>query len=217
VSPGPGDSRPARPVLARRAIGLAYFTILYNVLEGIIAVAAGLVAGAVSLVGFGLDSGIEVASAVVVTVRLTAELRGAEPDERKEKLALRFIAVTFFLLAAYLTVDGILSLVRGDRPEVSPVGIALTAASVLIMPTLAFAKRRVGRALGSKLVLADAAETQLCALLSVSTLIGLVAFAVLGWTWLDAVAGFVIAIFAVLEGREAWEGELVEDDSPVLE
>lgn len=203
---------PGMPTLSRRARGLAFFTIGYNVVEGIVAVAAGIVAGAVSLIGFGLDSAIEVASAVVVLVRLTAELRGAEPDERKEKLALKFISVTFFALAAYLIIDGTRSLIVGERPDTSVVGIVLTALSIVIMPSLAFAKRRVGRALGSKLVLADAAETQLCAWLSVSTFIGLVAYALLGWTWIDAVAGFVIAIFAILEGREAWEGELVEDD-----
>lgn len=198
--------------LSRRAVGLAYFTIGYNVIEGIIAVSAGIVAGAVSLIGFGLDSAIEVAAAVVVLVRLTAELRGAEPDERKEKAALRFIAVTFFALALYLVVDGVLSLLRGERPDVSPVGIVLTGASIVIMPLLAWVKMRTGRAMGSRLVMADAAETRLCAWLSVSTFVGLLAYALVGWTWLDAVAGFIIAAFAVMEGREAWEGELVEDD-----
>lgn len=196
----------------RRARGLAYLTIGYNVVEGVISVIAGAAAGAVSLVGFGLDSGIEVASAIVVPTRLIAELRGGEPDERKEKLALRFISVTFFALAAYLVIDGIRVLVLGEKPDVSPVGIVVTAASIVIMPLLALAKRRVGRALGSRLVLADAAETQLCAWLSVSTFVGLGAYALLGWTWLDAVAGFAIAVFAIFEGKEAWEGELVEDD-----
>lgn len=164
---------------------LAYFTIGYNVLEGIVAVAAGVAAGAVSLIGFGLDSGIEVASAVVVLSRLTAELRGAEPDERKEKRALRFISVTFFALALYLAVDGVRSLIVGERPDVSPVGIVLTGASIVIMPLLAWAKMRTGRAMGSRLVMADAAETRLCAWLSVSTFVGLLAYAILGWTWLD--------------------------------
>lgn len=197
--------------LARRAVGLAWFTISYNVLEGIIAVAAGIVAGAVSLIGFGIDSGIEVAAATVVLVRLTAELRGGEPDERKERMALRFIAVTFYLLAAYLVVEGIRSLVIGEVPDTSPAGIILTGASIVIMPLLAWAKFRVGKRLGSRLVLADAAETRLCAWLSVSTFAGLLLYALVGWTWLDAVAGFVIAIFAIMEGREAWEGELVHE------
>jgi divalent metal cation (Fe/Co/Zn/Cd) transporter len=197
--------------LERAAIGLAVFTIAYNGIEGVVAVVAGAAAGAVSLVGFGLDSGIEVASAVVVLVRLSSDLRGDEPDERRELVALRAIAVTFFLLAAYLVVDGIRALVASERPDTSVVGIVLTAVSIVVMPALAAVKARVGLRLGSALVVADAAETRLCAVLSVSTFVGLLAYALLGWTWLDAVAGFAIAVFAVLEGREAWEGELVEE------
>jgi divalent metal cation (Fe/Co/Zn/Cd) transporter len=197
--------------LARRAVGLAWFTISYNVLEGVIAIAAGVVAGAVSLIGFGIDSGIEVAAATVVLVRLTAELRGAEPDERKERAALRVIAVTFYLLAGYLVIEGIRSLVVAEAPDTSLPGIVITGASIVIMPLLAWAKFRLGRKLGSRLVLADAAETRLCAWLSLSTFAGLLLYALLGWTWLDAVAGFVIAVFAVMEGREAWEGELVHE------
>lgn len=199
------------PRLARRALGLGAFTIGYNVVEGIVAVTAGIVAGAVSLVGFGLDSGIEVISAVIVVTRLAAEVRGGEPDERKEKIALRAVALTFFVLAAYLVVVGIRDLVVGETPETSVVGIVLTALSIVIMPTLAALKRRVGMQMGSALVIADAAETRLCALLSVTTFIALLVYLFVGWTWLDPVAGFVIAIFAVIEGREAWEGELVED------
>ena len=204
------DAPVTRP-LARAALGLGAFTIAYNVVEGVVAVIAGLAAGAVSLIGFGLDSGIEVLSAIVVVVRLSAEVRGSEPDELKEKLALRFVAATFFLLAAYLVIEGIRDLIVGERPETSVVGIVLTALSIVIMPTLAAVKRRVGLRMGSALVVADAAETRLCAVLSVTTFIALLAYLLLGWTWLDPVAGFVIAVFAVLEGREAWEGELVEE------
>jgi divalent metal cation (Fe/Co/Zn/Cd) transporter len=196
-----------RTRLARTAVGFAWFTIIYNLVEGIVAVAAGVVASAVSLIGFGIDSGIEVAAAAVVLVRLRAELRGDEPDERKEKLALRFIAVTFFVLAAYLLFEGVRDLITGERPDTSIVGVVLTGVSMVIMPLLAFLKRRVGRKMGSRLVLADAAETALCAWLSVSTFLGLALYAILGWTWLDAVAGFVIAAFAIMEGREAWQGE----------
>lgn len=200
-------------VLARRALGLGAFTITYNVLEGIVAVTAGVIAGAVSLIGFGLDSGIEVISAVIVVIRLSAEVRGGEPDERKEKLALRAVALTFFLLAGYLVIVGIRDLATGETPETSVVGIVLTALSIVIMPTLAWAKRRVGLQMGSALVVADAAETRLCAILSVTTFASLLAYLLLGWTWLDPIAGFVIAIFAIMEGREAWEGELVEEHS----
>lgn len=204
----------ARRSDARIAVGLAWFTIAYNLVEGVIAIGAGAVAGAVSLIGFGVDSGIEVAAATVVLVRLRAELRGDEPDERKEAVALRFIAVTFFLLAAYLVVEGVRTLIVGERPDTSVVGIVLTGASMLIMPTLAWFKRRVGTRMSSRLVLADAAETALCAWLSVSTFVGLVLFAWLGWTWLDAVAGFVIAAFAINEGREAWQGHHDHEDGP---
>ena len=198
----------ASPVLARRALGLGAFTVAYDVVEGVVAVVAGIAAGAVSLVGFGLDSGIEVISALIVVVRLSAEVRGAGPDERREKVALRAVAITFFVLAAYLVIVGTRDLIVGERPETSLVGIVLTASSIVIMPTLAWAKRRVGTAMGSALVVADAAETRLCEILSVTTFVSLLVSVFVGWNWLDAVAGFVIAVFAVMEGREAWEGEL---------
>lgn len=196
---------------ARRAVRLEQATIAYNVLEGVVAVTAGLAAGSVALVGFGFDSGIEVAAAAVVLWRLRADIRGGEVDEARQRRALRFIAVTFFVLAGYVIVEGVRDLVTGAAPDTSPVGIALTGVSIMIMPALAWAKARAGQAMNSRLVVADAAETRLCAWLSVSTFAGLVAFAVLGWTWIDAVAGFVIAGFAINEGREAWEGELVCD------
>ena len=198
------EPRPA----ARRALRLEQVTIGYNALEGVVAVTAGLASGLVSLVGFGIDSGIEVAAATVVLVRLRAELRGEGVDPVKERQALRFIALTFFALAAYVVVEGVQNLVAGEEPDASAVGIALTGLSVLLMPMLARMKRKVGREMRSALLLADAAETRLCAWLSVSTFLGLVAFAAAGWTWIDAAGGFVIAFFAVREGREAWEGEV---------
>ena len=196
----------------RHAIFYTKFTIGYNVIEGIVAVSAGAVAGAVSLIGFGVDSVIEVAAATVVLVRLLATARGGEPDEVKERRALKFIAVTFFVLAAYVVFEGARDLITGEEPNTSIVGIAITGLSIIIMPWLARAKRRAGEQMGSQLVIADAAETKLCAWLSVSTFAGLVAFAVFGLAWIDAVAGFVIAVFAIIEGKEAWEGELVCDD-----
>lgn len=191
---------------AARAIRLAQVTIGYNVLEGVVAVGAGAVAGLVSLVGFGIDSGIEVAAAAVVLRRLYGEIHGGEIDEAKERNALRFIAVTFFALAAYVTVEGFLRLMGDETPDTSAVGVAVVGASVVVMPWLARAKRRTGERLGSRLVIAEAAETRLCAWLSVTTFAGLGAFHLFGWTWLDPLAGFVIAGFAVMEGREAWEG-----------
>lgn len=198
--------------LTRRGLRLAQLTVAYNVVEGGVAITAGLQAGLVSLVGFGLDSGIESAAGVLVALRLAARLRDGEADQRKERRALRFVAVTFFVLAAYVVIEGVRSLLGGDVPDSSTVGLVLLVASVVVMPLLARAKRRVGERLGGdSLILADAAETRICVLLSISTLLALGLYALTGVAWLDPVAGFVIAAFAVNEGREAWEGELVED------
>jgi divalent metal cation (Fe/Co/Zn/Cd) transporter len=199
--------------LTRRGLRLAQFTVAYNVIEGAVAITAGLFAGLVSLVGFGLDSGIESAAAVLVGLRLSARLRHGEADERKERRTLKAVAVTFFVLAAYVVIEGARNLVSDEEPDTSVVGLVLLAASVIVMPLLARAKRRVAMQLGGdQLILADAAETKICVLLSISTLAGLAMFAVTGAAWLDPVAGFIIAAFAIHEGREAWEGELVEDD-----
>ena len=196
--------------LTHRGLRLAQFTVAYNVVEGVVAVTAGLMAGLVSLVGFGLDSGIESAASVLVGLRLAARLRHGDADDAKERRALKAIAVTFYVLAGYVTVEGIRSLVGDETPDRSTVGIVLLVVSVIVMPVLAAAKRRVGNALGGdRLILADAAQTRICVLLSISTLLGLGLYALTGATWLDPVAGFVIAAFAIHEGREAWEGELV--------
>ncbi len=197
----------------RRGLNLARVTVAYNVVEGVVAISAGVAAGLVSLVGFGLDSGIESISAVIVALRLSARLRDGTTDEVKERRALRGVALTFFALAAYVVVVGVRDLVVGAQPESSPLGLVVLGASLVVMPWLAWAKVRVGRALDDdRLILADAAETRICVLLSASTLLGLVTFAWTGQPWLDPVAGFVIAVFAVREGLEAWEGELLEDD-----
>lgn len=199
--------------LTRRGLRLAQFTVAYNVIEGAVAITAGLMAGLVSLVGFGIDSSIESAASVLVGLRLAARLRHGHADEAKERRALKLVAVTFFVLAAYVTIEGIRSLIEGEEPDSSTVGIFLLALSIIVMPALARAKRIVGERLGGDpLILADAAETRICVLLSISTLAGLVLYAIIGAAWLDPVAGFVIAAFAIHEGREAWEGELVEHE-----
>lgn len=203
--------------LTRRGLRLAQVTVAYNVVEGILAVTAGVAAGLVSLVGFGIDSAIESTIAILVGLQLAARLRHGEADEDKERRTLKAVAVTFYLLAAYIVVESIRSLVEGERPEQSPLGLAVLGASVILMPILAMAKRRVGERLGGdRLILSDAAETKICWFLSLSTLAGLGLYALTGAAWLDPLAGFVIAAFAVNEGREAWEGELVEehDDKP---
>ena len=198
--------------LTRRGLRLAQFTVAYNVAEGAVAITAGLMAGLVSVVGFGIDSGIESIAGVLVGLRLSARLRYGEADEHRERLALRLVAGTFFLLAAYVTIEGIRSLLGGEAPASSPVALVLLAASIVVMPLLAAAKTRVAEQLGGDpLILADAAETRICVLLSVSTLLGVGLYQLTGAAWLDPLAGFVIAGFAVHEGREAWEGELVED------
>ena len=199
--------------LTRRGLRLAQFTVGYNVIEGIVAITAGVAAGLVSVIGFGIDSGIESIAAVLVGLRLAARLRHGNADERKERITLKLVAVTFFLLAAYVTFEGIRSLIGGERPEASPLSIGLLVASIIVMPILAAMKTRVGRRLGDNLILADAAETKICVLLSVSTLAGLLLYMLTGAAWIDPVAGFIIAAFAIWEGKEAWEGELVEADN----
>jgi divalent metal cation (Fe/Co/Zn/Cd) transporter len=196
---------------ARRALVLQYITIGYNVVEGVIAITAGLAAASVALVGFGVDSGVEVVAALLIAVRLRAAIRTGAIDERKEYRALRFVAITFFALGAFIFFESVREIVAGAKPEKSLVGIVLTGVSIVTMSFLASVKRRTGLEMNSRLVVADAAETRLCVWLSVTTFLGLVAYAVLGWTWLDAVAGLVIALFAFNEGRRAWGGELTCD------
>lgn len=198
--------------LTRRGLRLAQFTVAYNVIEGVVAVTVGILAGLVSVIGFGFDSAIESIAAVLVGLRLSARLRHGVADERKERLTLRLVAVSFFVLAAYVTIEGIRSLLSDEEPERSPVAIVLLVLSLIVMPVLAAAKKRVGVALQDNLILADAVETKICVLLSISTLAGVGLFQLTGAGWLDPVAGFVIAAFAIHEGREAWHGELVDDD-----
>ena len=204
--------------LTRRGLRLAQVTVVYNVVEGTVAIAAGIAAGLVSVIGFGIDSGIESIAAVLVGLRLAARLRRGRADEKKEKITLRLVAVTFFILAAYVTFAGIRSLIEGERPETSWLAIGLLVTSIIVMPVLAVMKTLVGRRLSDNLILADAAETRICVLLSISTLAGLLLYMLTGAGWLDPVAGFIIAAFAIWEGKEAWAGELIEgehdDDEP---
>lgn len=208
-----GELSPRDQQLTKRGLRLAQFTVAYNVVEGVVAVTAGVLAGLVSLIGFGFDSGIESIASVLVGLRLAARLKSGEADEKRERLALKLVAGTFFLLAAYVIIEGIRNLISGESPDNSMIGIVLLVASIVIMPILARAKRKVGEQLhNDPLILADAAETRICVLLSISTLAGLVLYALTGAAWIDPVAGFIIAAFAIYEGREAWEGELVEDE-----
>ena len=202
----------SRPGLHRQAVRLEQFSIAWMLIEAGVAVTVGLIAGSLALTSFGFDSVIELVSAVLVLGRLHAELADGQPDERAERRVLRIIAVTFFVLAAYVLIGSVIDLATGAHPEHSPVGIVLTIASLLVMPLLGWRKRRVGALLDNSLVQADAAETILCATLAATTLLGLVLFTTLGWWWADPIAALAVAYFAVREGREAWHGELVCDD-----
>ena len=191
-----------RSQLVRRATLLARLTITWNVVEGIVAIGAGVGAGSLALVGFGLDSFVEVFAGVVVLWHIRGE--GAEDRERR---ALRLIALSFFAIAAYVVAEAARDLLTGSEAGESSVGVGLAMVSLIVMPLLAWAKRRTGRAMGDAVVLADATETALCSYLSVVLLVGLALNATVGWWWADPVAGIVIAALAVREGREAWRGE----------
>ncbi|MGI9123234.1 MAG: cation diffusion facilitator family transporter [Mycobacterium sp.] len=188
--------------LQRRIRLLAWATIVYNILEALIALTAGAHASSAALIGFGLDSVIEVAAAAAVAWQFA----GPDP-ERREKPALRFIAVSFFALAGYVAVESVLALTGVSEPRPSPVGIALAAASLVVMPLLAWAQIRAGREIGSASVVANAKQTLLCSYLSGVLLVGLALNALFGWGWADSVAALAIAGFAVREGREAWRGD----------
>jgi divalent metal cation (Fe/Co/Zn/Cd) transporter len=191
-----------RTRLGRRAQLLAGASVTYNVFEAIIAVAAGIAAGSVALIGFGLDSVVEVSSGLVILWQFRHRL-----PESRERQALRLMAFSFFALAVYVTFESVRALFFGGEPEASPVGIGLAIASLIMMPFLSWAQRRTGRALGSHAVVADSTQTLLCTYLSAVLLVGLVLNATLGWDWADPIAGLVIAAVAVREGVEAWRGE----------
>lgn len=188
--------------LGRRAQLLAGASVAYNVVEAIIAVSAGLVAGSVALVGFGLDSVVEVSSGLIILWQFRHRM-----PETRERQALRLLAFSFFALAAYVAFESVRALVTGAHPDPSPVGIGLAIASLIVMPCLSWAQRRTGKALGSNAVVADSTQTLLCTYLSAVLLVGLVLNATLGWTWADPIAGLVIAAVALREGVEAWQGK----------
>lgn len=200
-----------RALLHRRVRLIVGVTITYNVLEGIIAVSAGVAASSAALIGFGLDSFIEVLSAVAVAWQFTRK-----DPERWEKPTVRVIGIAFFALAAYVTVDAILALAGVEPVEHSPVGIAIAVASLVVMPALAWIEFRTGRELGSRSVQADAMQLLLCVYLSGTVLVGLLLNSLFGWTWADSVAALVVAALAVREGIQAWRGD-VESPFELLE
>jgi divalent metal cation (Fe/Co/Zn/Cd) transporter len=185
-------------------------TIGWNVVEGVVAIAAGIVAGSISLIAFGLDSGVEVSTSLVLAWRLSRERRGGctQEDDRR---ATRLIAACFAVLAVYVTVEALGQLTARRAPDVSLPGIVLASLSVVIMPLLARAKKRLGPVLGSQAVVSESRQTELCAWLSAVVLVGLGANALLGWWWADPVAALAVAGFAGVETVRTWRAESLED------
>lgn len=203
----------SRPELLRRGLRLEYLTVGWNIVEGLIAIGAGLAAGSIALVAFGVDSFVETVSGLVLIWRLSAEARGRldeESVERVERRAERLVGAAFLLLAAYVAFEAVRSLVEQEAPDASPVGIVLTAVSIAVMVWLASAKRRVGEALGSRALIADSRQTAACWYLSLVTLTGLALNAAFGWWWADPLAALGIVVLLVREGIEALRGE--DDD-----
>lgn len=194
---------PRRAALQRRVRRLVAAAIVYNVVEAVVAIGAGIGASSAALVGFGLDSTVEVASATAVAWQFA----GVDPEAR-ERTTLRIIGASFFALAAYVAVDATRSLAGPHQAEHSTPGLLLAGLSLAVMPVLSWAQRRAGRELGSASAVADSRQTLLCAYLSAAVLLGLLLNAVLGWWWADPAAALVLAVLAVREGRSALRGDL---------
>lgn len=192
-----------RSLLVRRVRFLVIFTITYNLIEAVVALAAGTVADSSALLAFGLDSVIEVSSAAAVAWQFS----GGD-HEARERITLRIIAISFFALGAFVLFDAVSTLFSGHEPERSLVGIVLAALSLVIMPIVSFVQRRSGLGLGSQSVVADSKQTLLCTYMSAALLVGLLANALFGWWWADPIAGLVIAALALREGIEAWRGDV---------
>ena len=193
----------------RRGFRLVLGTMIYNIIEAVIALWTGHRADSIALVGFGLDSLIEIAAAAVLLWRMTVQLRGAAEErvERAERRVRRFVGLTFFALAAYVTLESLWTLWSGEGPAESLIGIALAIASLIIMPLIAFGKMRTAHALGSRALRAEAKETLACSYLSFTLLVGLVLNAVAGWWWADPAAALLMVPWLVHEGKEAFEDE----------
>lgn len=200
--------------LYRRGVRLEWFTVTWNVLEAVIAVAGGVLAGSIALVGFGIDSGIEVLAASALLWRFRRAGVGATVDEHSEaeRRALHIVAATFFFLAAYIGFEATRALGWGEEPDTSSVGVILSIASLVVMPTLAYAKQRTGRALGSRALEADAIETWVCAYLSLALLVGVGLHAALGWWWADPAGALAMLPVIVWQGWETLEEARDADD-----
>lgn len=199
-----------RALNVRRGRWLEYLTIGWNSLEAVIAISAGLVAGSIALVGFGLDSIIEVSSGAALLWRL--HMDAPEKRERAEQIALKLVGVSFLLLAAYVVFDAAKSLITREPPEASHIGIGLAALSLIVMPLLARAKRKVAATINSRALQADSRQTDICAYLSAILLGGLVLNALWGWWWADPVAALIMTPIIAKEGLEALRGETCCDE-----
>ncbi len=200
----------SRAAAVQRGIRLEYLTVAWNSLEGLISVAAGIAAGSVALIGFGVDSWIETSSGAVLLWRLHAERRGRHP-EALEQRAVRLVGTSLLLLAAYIAWSAVTSLLHREAPEHSPVGIAIALLSLVVMPLLARAKRRTARSLSSAALHADSRQTSLCAYLSFILLGGLVLNATLGWWWADPIAALLMVPIIVKEGTDGLRGKSCND------
>lgn len=206
---GPGAS-PIRGPALQRALRLEYLTVSWNLVEGIVAVAAATAASSVALLAFGIDSFVECTSGAVMIWRLNAEALGRSSEaqiEDVERRAQKLVAGSLFLLAAYVCFDAAMTLWQRERPEFSTVGVALTSVSLAVMLFLARAKRRAAAALGSRALEADAFQTTACWWLSLAALVGMALNGLLGWWWADPAAAFVIVALIIKEGLEAWRGK----------
>lgn len=202
-----------RAQLLTRGLRLEYLTVGWNIVEGLVAVTAALAAGSVALLGFGIDSFVETASGLILVWRLHAERRAIDHEriEQVERRAQRLVAGSLVALAAYIVFDAVTTLLAGERPAASPIGVALAAISLAVMWWLARAKRRTAIALGSRAMQADAFQTTACWWLSLTVLVGVGLNTAFGLWWADPVAALVIPVFLLREAREAWEGEECDD------
>ncbi len=199
---------PARADYVQRAIRLEYFTISYNIVEGLVSMILGGVANSIALIGFGLDSFVESFSGLVVLWRFRCEARGQGVQSTLESRALRYVGWSFLLLSTYIFVESVRKLWLQEPPEPSPLGILLAVLSLIVMPVLARKKYRTGKALDSAAMVGDSKQTLACSLLSVALLLGLSLNAAFDWWWADPIAGLAMVPWLLKEGQEALRGEV---------
>lgn len=209
----PASAQPARADLLRRGLRLEYLTVGWNIVEGVVSVAAAVAASSVALLGFGIDSFVETSSGLILIWRLRAErtARDREAIERLDQRAHKLVGLSLFLLAAFIAIDAARALITREPPAPTMVGVAITSLSLAVMWWLARAKRRTARSLESRALEADSFQTSACFWLSLITLAGIGLNAALGWWWADPAAALGMTWFLVREGREAWRGEDCDD------